>query len=197
MIRSYRSYISSDQPNSTRIGKSIVYYIQVHSMSPSPTRSVSAERSIPNKLGCRTKFYFNCHSFGNTFWEVLTTIFLITMIHCTGIDIILSEFFEKIIFQFWVTSARYSTQRFMLIPNMCVLGRSFLGRKHALMALVLSWYIYLELMKPKIFQFLTVTSTNDRFPIWLDWGERSGTFQQIGSISVCDNRLLARMKPSH
>ena len=33
---------------------------------------------------------------------------------------------------------RYSTQNFMLIPNMSVSARSFLGRKHALMAPVLS-----------------------------------------------------------
>jgi hypothetical protein len=46
-------------------------------------------------------------------------------------------FFEIFFVRFWTILKRYSTQNLMLIPNMCVLGRSFLGRKHALMPLVL------------------------------------------------------------
>jgi hypothetical protein len=36
-------------------------------------------------------------------------------------------FFEKFFFRFWRIFKCYSTQNFMLIPNMCVSGHSFLG----------------------------------------------------------------------
>ena len=62
VVRSSWSYISSDQPSSSGIGKSIVNYIQVHSIRPSCTQYVSTERSKSSTLGYRTKFCFNCHS---------------------------------------------------------------------------------------------------------------------------------------
>ena len=48
-----------------------------------------------------------------------------------------ANFFEKKKIFFLMILKRYSTQNFMLIPNMSVSARSFLGRKHALMAPVL------------------------------------------------------------
>ena len=48
-----------------------------------------------------------------------------------------ANFFEKKNFFFLMILKRCFTQNFMLIPNMSVSARSFLGRKHALMAPVL------------------------------------------------------------
>ena len=76
------------------------------------------------------------------------------MVYCTGLDVILFEFRKynfqirrvppqtrivrkNISLRFSETFKRYSTESLMLIPNMCVLDPSLLGRKHTLMALVL------------------------------------------------------------